>query len=241
MTFPLDIAGRTFATAPELAQAVLRDARAGGGTVVSGERPSIWLAGAVRSGALSEALARGLIGALVQQGEPAGLVEAARLAANLDLGDVGPLLGAALDALDVGVLLKPVPGEGQSSVEDVVLRSWAALASSDDPEQLRRLLTGLRGAGLRSLELRAVLSHADASVIEELLPDILAEELLPDEGRVLVVALDREPSVAAAIAAVLAALPPVRREAVWRRMVASRPALEHDEAMRMAWAVDRPT
>lgn len=238
MTFPLDIAGRTFATAPELAQAVLRDARAGGGTVVSGERPSMWLTGAVRTGALSEPLALGLIGALVQQGEPAGLVEAARLAADLDLGDVGPLFGAALDALDVGVLLKPVPGEGQSSVEDVVLRSWAALASSADPEQLRRLLIGLRGAGLRSLELRAVLSHADASVIEELLPDILAEELLADEGEVLVAALDRDPAVRAAIGAVIAALSPTRRAAVWRRMVACRPALEGDDAARAAWGID---
>lgn len=210
MSFPLTVAATTFADPPALAAAVVADARAGGGTVVAGARPAAWLAGAVREGALPRSLAVGLAAALIQHGEGASLVEAAELAVALDLRELGGLIGAALDAVDVGVLLARAPGDAATSVEDVLLRAWAALAPAGDAAGLRALLLRLRHAGLRSVELRVLLDHADPETIAELLPDVLAEDFTAADAASVRAARAR-PAVDAAVERALAALPPARR------------------------------
>jgi hypothetical protein len=213
VSFPLTVAATTFADPPALAAAVVADARAGGGTVVSGARPAAWLAAAVRDGALPRSLAVGLAAALIQHGEAASLVEAAELAVALDLRELGGLIGAALDAVDVGVLLARAPGDPATSVEDVLLRAWAALAPEGDPTGLRALLLRLRHAGLRAIELRVLLDHADPETIADLLPDVLAEDFTAADAAVVRAARAR-PGGDDAVGRALAALPPARRAAI---------------------------
>jgi hypothetical protein len=214
MDFPLKIAGHIVANAPALASLVLDDARAGGGTVIPGQRPSAWLAAAVAEGLIARRLAIGLAAALLQLGDPAGLVEAAELGARLGAEELGPVLRAAVDALDVGVLLERAPGAPDASVEDALLRGWAALAPADDPAALRALLERLRNAGLRDLELRALAERGSAELIAELLPFILVEELPASDVDVLARAIARGPDEASAIMASASTLPVAQRRAI---------------------------
>lgn len=236
MDFPLTIAGHTVASAPALAALVLDDARAGGGGVVPGQRPAVWLAGAVEAGLVSRRLALGLAAALLQVGDPAGLVEAAELAARLGLKELGPVLRAAVDAVDVGVLLERAPGAPDASVEDALLRGWAALAPSDDPVALRALLERLRNAGLRALELSALVERGGSDLVAELLPFILAEELPSSDIEVLARAIARGPEFARAVIAGGSALPVVQRRAI---VLAARALGASDSSELAAWSDDQ--
>lgn len=204
MSAALTIAGVPFADAPSLARAVLDDAREGGGAVVAGQRPAVWLAVAVRAGELSRAQAIGLSAALVQSGDAAAILEVAELAVDLDLTELAPLLRAAHDALDLGVLLRADPRSSEGSVEDALLSCWAALASSSDPANLRELLIKLRNAGLRPVELQVLLTHSTPALLAEWLPLFLAEPASAQEIEQILAVRQRSDQVAQVVEAALA-------------------------------------
>lgn len=233
MSFPLTLAGTTFETAPALAEAVVRDAQMGGGTIVEGRRPSRWLAACVTDGELDRKLAVGLCAALIRAPRPAAIAEAARLAEALCMHEVAALLPAALDAHDVGVLLfadAALPGR---SVEDALLRSWGTLLADDDEDGRVDLLRRLRHAGLRDIELAVLARVGSAHQIRRLLPDILVEELATAGVSALAQALVRGQGVAEAVCELASELSDGQRHAVWRVAV-SRGAVS-DGALREAW------
>lgn len=235
MSFPLTLAGRTFDTGPDLARTVMDDAIAGGGTVVDGQRPAAWLAEAVRAGELPRALAVGLSAALVQAGRTAGIVEAAELAAELGLTELAALLPAALDGLDVGLLLTPDPREPDRSVEDALLAAWAAIATAEDATSRDALLGRLRHAGLRGLELRVLARTGDPATVRSSLPPILVEELPVGDVATLAEALVRGPDVAAAVCDASSPLTNAQRYAIWRAAVALDGRLDADDDLRTRW------
>ena len=235
MDFPLTLAGRTFATGPDLARAVLDDAAAGGGTVVEGQRPAGWLAAAVRDETVERDLVVGLCAALVQTGDPAGLVEAIDTAVELGLVELAPLLPAALDGLDMGILLHADPRTDEGSVEDAPLRGWAALVSSDAGEGRDALLLRLRHAGLRGLELDVLARCGDADTVRRVLPSILTEELPVGDVAALAQALVRGAEVAGAVCDAAGPLTASQRYAIWRAAVARDAAIEADDELRSRW------
>lgn len=235
MSFPLTLAGRTFDSGPDLARAVMDDAIAGGGTVVDGHRPAAWLARAVREGELPRALAVGLSAALVQSGRTAGIVEVATLAADLGLTELASLLPAALDGLDVGVLLTPDPRQPDRSVEDALLDAWAAIATAEDAASRDALLGRLRHAGLRGLELRVLARTGDPETVRQVLPPILVEELPVGDVATLAEALVRGPEVASAVCEAATPLNSAQRYAIWRAAAALDPKLEADDDLRARW------
>lgn len=235
MDFPLTVAGRTYDTAPALAQAVLADAAAGGGTVVDGARPAAWLARAVRDQALERAFVVGLCAALVRTGDPAGLVEGMDLAVDLELTELLPLLPAALDGLDMGILLHADPRSASGSVEDALLRGWAALVAPERTDGLDALLLRLRHAGLRGLELEVLARCGDAAAVRAILPSILTEDLPVGDVAALAEALVRGPEVAQAVCDASASLTSSQRYAIWRAAVARDVSIEADDALRARW------
>jgi hypothetical protein len=235
MNFPITVAGRTFDAAPAVAQAVLDDAMAGGGTLVAGQRPATWLADAVNDGVIDRSFVIGLCAALVRAGHPVGLLEAIDLAVDLGLSELVALLPAALDGLDMGILLHADPRGGDGSVEDALLRGWAALVSAEQPEGRDALLLRLRHAGLRSLELDVLARTGDAAAVRAVLPLILAEELPVADVSTLAAALVRGPDVADAVCRAAGGLTASQRYAVWHAAVGIRPALEADDALRARW------
>ncbi|TVQ87399.1 MAG: hypothetical protein EA397_18975 [Deltaproteobacteria bacterium] len=177
MTAPITIAGATFASPAELLAGVARDLDRGGGTVVKGQRPAEWLAAAVESGELSIELARGLAAALISRGVPAQAVEAARLARRLKIGDLSPLLHAALDGLDLGVLLRRAKPGHDASVEDELLACWARVEPGGDPERVVALLRRLREVGLRTLEIEVLGRLGTPELVREIMPSLIEEPL----------------------------------------------------------------
>jgi hypothetical protein len=238
MSFPIRLAGRTFETPPDLARAVLADARAGGGTVVADQRPATWLAEAITAGDLPRPLGVGLCAALVQTGDPHAIVEAAAVAGAAGLTELSGLLPAALEGLDQGVLLTPDPTTPARSVEDALLAAWAALVQDPAAPGRDALLRHLRHAGLRRLELEVVARAGDPATLRESLPAILVEELPVDDVAVLAAALVRGEAVARAVCEASGALTASQRYAIWRAAVARDAGLEAREGLRVAWLAE---
>jgi hypothetical protein len=225
VSFPLDLPDRTLASAPDLARLVLDDAVAGGGTVFSGQRPNIWLARLVHEGRLERKLAVGLCAALVRSGRPTAVAEAARLTESLDLHELADLLPAALDGLDVATLLMAEDPASERSVEDVLLGAWARVLRPDSAGSRDRLLTRLRNAGLRNLELAVLARTADPSTLSASLPPILVEDLATGDVAVLGQALVREPEVADALAKSAWLFSSSQRQSIWEAARARDPDL----------------
>lgn len=208
MPFPLVVGSRTFEDAPELALAVAADARAGGGTVIPGEAPSMWVAGLVADGRLEPYLAVGLAAGMLRTTQPPLIAEGARLAARLGETQLAPLLPHALDAHDVGVLLSQDPVIPGRSVEETLLRAWADLAPVHDPVTRADLLARLRRASLGDVELAVLVRHGTADEIRRLLPDVLVEGLPAGGPAALADGVARGGDVADALREIAGALLP---------------------------------
>lgn len=198
MTFPLTIGGQTVSDPPGLA-ALVRADTAAGGIVLPGQRPRDWVPALVAKGLLPDQLAAGLVAALLQEDSPALLVECAHLARALHDTRLGPVLLAAVDAHDVGVLL--VPGEEGRSVEDLLLLAATELVDANDPSLRKPLLDHLRHAGLTAAELAVLAGGATAEEVRTWLPAILQEDL-PDAAALADLLL-RDSTRAAAIEALM--------------------------------------
>ncbi len=176
MSFPLEIGGRVLVDPPALAAAVTADAEAGGGTVVPGDPPAVWLMQLVSAGALSPELAVGLSAALLQSLIPAAIAEGARLAVATGDPRLAEITRLALAAKDVGLLFHPDPGAPTGgSVEDALLGAAVALSDLSDGSVRAELLERLRHAGLRDLELTVLATHGTAGEVGRWLPALLAE------------------------------------------------------------------
>ncbi len=179
MTFPLTLGGHTFRTPAALGAAVQADIEAGGGTLAPNTTPTRWLLDRRAASELPDALLTGLAAALIRSGGPGAVAEGARLALALDSAPLGELLGLAITARDLGVLLHPDPFATDRSVEDTVLDAWSRLADAADPAVRGPLLEHLRNAGLPHRELTILLAHGTDEELTRWLPAILAEA--PDE------------------------------------------------------------
>lgn len=175
MSFPLKVADRQIPDPPALAALVRSDCGAASGTVVPGKRPAEWIVDLVRAGAFEARLAVGLAAALVQNPDAATICEGARLAVALADRVLGPLIRRALDGHETVLLLQADPAAPGASVEDTLLAAAVALCDLADPEVRRPLLERLRHAGLRDLELPALLRFGDAEDLRQWLPAVLTE------------------------------------------------------------------
>jgi hypothetical protein len=192
MPFPLTLGEHTWKDGPELLEAVLADARAGGGQVVAGQGPSRWLGDLVDLGALDLDLAVGLVAALLQQREDAGAVaEASRFAVQLGRKELGELVVMSLDAFDTALLLTADPLRPGASVEDALLEAAVRLGDLAVPELRARLLPRLRNAGLTSLECQILARHGTASEVLLWLPAVLTEGIPEGTSGALVDGLAR--------------------------------------------------
>ena len=136
----------------------------------------------VAEGTLSGELVGGLAAALVQTRQPGPVAEGARIAAGLGDAKYARLLQAALEALDIGVLLHIDPVLPDQSVEDALLTGMTAVADVTDTEVRADLLTRLRNAGLILAELDILLRAGSPEELRWLLPSVLAEGI-PEGGR----------------------------------------------------------
>lgn len=232
--FPREIAGQSFPDAPSLARTVQEDAAAGGGRVVSGERPAVWLGRALRADEVERELIVGLSAALIRAARPASIVEAAQLASEHELVELAPVFAAALAGLDVGVLLHPDPRGENVSVEDALLRAWSVVEGGD-PARVTQLLDRLRHAGLRAEELAVLAQHAGPDAIRARLPPILVEALPVEDVTSLARALARGGAAADAVCRSADPLTGAQRYAVWHAAVRLEPSLEVDDALRERW------
>lgn len=226
MPFPLSVAGRSFASGPGLAIAVVEDARAGGGTVVPGAAPSRWVMDLVRSGQLEADIAVALSAALVRTPQPAAIAEGARLAAGLREPRLAQLLQAAIAGHDVGLLLHADPLVAGQSVEDGLLRAWAAVAALDAAEARTELLQHLRNAGLSGVETMVLATHGTPAEIRQWLPAVFAEGTPPDAGASLGAGLLRGGDPTLAILEVIDRLDPEQRAALGEEILTAAPALQ---------------
>lgn len=176
----------------------------------------------------------GLCAALVRAGRPAGVVEAAALARDVALQELAPVFSAALAGLDVGVLLHADPRGQDASVEDALLRAWAAVEPGD-PERLEHLLDRLRNAGLRDVELATLARHGTAADIRRHLPPILVEDLPVEDVTSLARALARGGDVAEAVCAASEPLNNAQRYAVWHAAVGLDASLSDAHALQARW------
>lgn len=174
VTFPLRIHNRLLRDPPALAGAVRDDALSRDPAT---PRPREWVPALIASGDLPEDMAVALAAALLQDSQPAVLVESAHLARALGRRELGQVLIAALDAHDVGVLLVAAPGEAQGSVEDVLLLAATELADLSDASVRSSLLERLRLAGLAEVELDVLSRAGSPAEVRTWLPAILSESL----------------------------------------------------------------
>lgn len=234
MSTPLTIAGLRFESPAALRAAVGRQLRDGHASGVPSGPPAEWLARAVRQGELSLELARGLAAAMVIGRRPAELIEAARLAAELDMVDLAPILRDALDGLDLAVLLHRVAPGHDDSVEDELLAAWAVIEPGQDLDQVASLLRRLREAGLRTLEIAVLGRCGSPELVHEHLPPILQEPLSDQEAVSLSPLLLRDPSTAATITGYAADFAKGARQILW--LAAVRAGLSGDQELESAWA-----
>lgn len=200
MPFPVTWGSQAWNDGPALLAAVIADARAGGGEVVEGQSPCLWVAEMVAAGSLERELAVGLVAALLQQREEAAaLVEAARLAVSLDGTELSDLVLMALDAFDTGLLLTADPLRPGASVEDALLRAAWRLADLSDPATRARVLPRLRNAGLSDLECMALVRHGTPEEIRIWLPAILVEAIPPGSVEALIEMLSAPGAVREAV------------------------------------------
>lgn len=215
MPFPLTFAERTFDAPPDLAGAALDDIENGGGTVVSGENPSDWIATLAARGPEERRVAVALCAAFLQSRRPGAVAEGSRLALALQHADLGALLPFALDGHDLGLLLHADPLNPEQSVEESLLRAWAGLANLSDAEDRARLLARLRHASLPQLEMTVLASHGSAAEIRRWLPAVLSDGA-PDQAiEIFCDGLTRSEPEAEALASALAHLPRRVREQLW--------------------------
>lgn len=201
MQLPLTVGIVSFTSAAALGAAALRDAGAGGGVLVEGEGPEVWVLRLVSEGLLSQDEAVALAGHLVGSESPA-TAAGARLAEALGSPVLAQVLDLALGTLDLGVLHAVDPGVPGASVEDALLHAWGRLADLTDAPTRVRLLQRLRHAGLADAELVVLLHHGSPAEIEAWLPAILEEGPAPEP--LLRAARERGPAVAAAVERALA-------------------------------------
>ena len=108
------------------------------------------------------------------------------------------MLPLALEGHDMGLLLVPDPLDPDHTVEDTLLRSWAALADLDT--HCGPLLTHLRQAGLTRLELEVLCHHGSDEELVAWLPAVLRDGL-PEDLSLLASVRSRGEAPASAVAA----------------------------------------
>lgn len=206
MPFPLRVAGRRIATGQDLFQLVVADAKAGGGTVVSGRPPHQWVGDLIAAGSLDGDVAAALV-AVMLNGTDAGVItEGARLAARVEHAMIRGMFPAAVDAQDVGLLLHADPFVANASVEDALLRAWAAVAPTAQDAIRKPLLERLRNAGLPDVETAVLVRHGTPDEIRGILPTVFIEGVPTGVPEALRGALDRDGDGKSAIAQVLGGL-----------------------------------
>ena len=233
--FPLTIAGVLFSSPAALRERVEAELRRGRSPLVEGQSPAVWLANAVRTGEMSHALCRSLAAALLSGGRYREVVEAARLAVLLDMGELAPMLHHAVEGLDVALLLRRVAVGRDDSVEDELLRAWAAIEPGEDPLRVAALLRRLREAGLRALEIQVLGRSGTPELVEEHLPPILEEPLGSADVEALASLLIRGALVREVASAHAFAFAPEERGEVWRAALSRAPELALDAEMVALW------
>lgn len=176
-------------------------------------------------------MAVALVAALLQDPQPAVLVESAHLARALGRRELGQVLVAALEAHDVGVLLVAAPGEAQGSVEDVLLLAAAELADLTDPGVRSGLLERLRLSGLAETELEVLSRAGTPEEVRTWLPAILSESL--PSGASLVRLL-RRPETREHTVRILEELDAESRQAAWDLAREAEPRMAGDARLRWA-------
>jgi hypothetical protein len=215
MPFPLRIGLQTFSSAPAFAHAVIQDCRAGGSTVVPGLEPSQWVPDLVRTGALEAELAVALGAALMRAKNAAAITEGARIAMALDDRRLGAMLPNAVAGHDIGLLLHGDPLRPGQSVEDALLRAWAAVGPLEDAATRAEVLERLRNASLTEAEIQVVSLWSSPAEIRRWLPAIVVEGLAESSMPTLAAGFRRGADEALAMCDGLAGLPRATREQVW--------------------------
>lgn len=225
MPFPLRIGVQTFPNAPAFAQAVIEDCRSGGGSVVPGLEPSQWVPDLVRTGALEPDLAVALGAALLRARNPAAVAEGARIAMALGDSRLGEMLPNAVAGHDMGLLLHADPLRPGQSVEDALLRAWAAVGPLQDPDARGEVLERMRNASLSEAEIDIVASWCTPAEIRRWLPAIVIEGLPVATLPTLAAGFRRGADEALALCDGLAPLPRSARTRVWDALNAEDPDL----------------
>lgn len=194
----------------------MADARARGDTIVPGEPPHVWAARLVTGGKVEPDVAGALVALALASRDPAAVSEAARLATRIAPEALSSLFPAAIDAQDTGVLLHADPFIPHHSVEDALLRAWAAVAP-DDPAVRTPLLERLRNAGLSDVEVSLLARHGSPAEIRTALPLVFIEGVPADAAEALSPVLARDASVGEALSDVLRRLPTATRAEIVRR------------------------
>jgi len=228
MSFPLTIAEQTFEDAPSLAEAVVADAEAGGGTVTADTRPAEWLTTLLQSDAMERSVLVGLAAWLLRNPNHTAVAEGVELATSLTLTELGPVLDAALDAHDVSLLLMPDPRQPNRSVEDAMLTALARTSQLAEPEIRVRILARLRYAGLSAEELGVLATHGNVEEVAQWLPAILLEGVPDGQGHQLATLLSRDADIALTACKAATVLSPQVRLAIWQAAVASTPTLAQE-------------
>lgn len=206
--------------------------------MVDGSRPAEWLGASLSAGEVERSFVVALCAALVRGRKPAAVSEAAAMALQCELHELAPVFAAAVGGLELGLLLHADPRSAESSIEDSLLISWAAVER--ESERAESLLDRLRHAGLRDVELRLLMRLGAPDSIRRRLPHILAEDLPVEDAGALAEGLGRGADVATAVCDAASGLNASQRYAIWHAAVVIRPELADHTEVQTAWLAVEP-